>query len=734
MQKSDKREEIINMRKSNQTIKATALALSICATIWAEPDFVKFFQLPISNYTVSFNPENLNHWDKQWHVPLSLDNGKLLFQAKWTENYYNNPFFNSEIITVLENDLSRFPFLEGNPLEALKRLGRDKTTPHSHYGIQVIEVSDFNNADKSIVISLENIPLGRKKPFAMKLYNAKWKDPWDDTEGLHQRSFPNGYVLRNKHSSVDMRTIITQFNWFAIEIQGPSAWGDKNQSDSLILFCRLMSTASCDENTALVSSICQNIAHFTLNSLNQAVSFSSSNSIDEKYGRLRTQLTALYEPKDNISLYRQLCENALAQCRALQEQLDQAIANYRRVASSPAQIPSALDAIKTSINKFQNAYNSYEHNCNEYNQLNSDYEKNEFAFLKNHWESITQWLSNNRTPSPPIRRIEIPRQIEGDCLGRFFYSNFKERRSLIYAFPKNNCYPFPEAVFIHAYNSFMSLSEILAANLLWEETAKGEDLRKICQTYFNVDPLPQDLQNILFDTNPSFHKVRFQIVIQPYLTGQDSDSKGNDYTQLLRPHYAIANGLCPGGKEKHCQALVNARYAMRLFGTSFIDAHHSEAATDSTTNPAGFQGTLPENFLLKNVSTHEGTTIQHNKEKIPSGSWVASPNNCQIANTGNHEKSQSFFSCVIGRCMVYNQPNDWEPENTMIVTLHILLSWSDLHSTENTLRKTDPHHLSVLAQNLHSFWEKSHEKDDPKPENPFAIFYELMHPLRLSQP
>jgi hypothetical protein len=219
-----------------------------------------------------------------------------------------------------------------------------------------------------------------------------------------------------------------------------------------------------------------------------------------------------------------------------------------------------------------------------------------------------------------------------------------------------------EAVYVHSYHSRTGPGcSPLLANILWDVKEKGEALRQKCSERFNVDALPQDLQNFLFNPNAPFAKLRFQVNMQFYMW-----NKGRK-TQLLRPHYAVANMPFPGGKPTD---LVCGRFAMKLYGAEF------ENKGSESEHLSHFLHELPPGFCLKLVHTHEKDAIKIWDKWHKS--WVASPENCQIAGTDNHTVGRSLYSVVMGKCMQYcddysdNRPWD-KNEVTAIVTLHILL-------------------------------------------------------------
>jgi hypothetical protein len=338
--------------------------------------------------------------------------------------------------------------------------------------------------------------------------------------------------------------------------------------------------------------------------------------------------------------------------------------------------------------------------------------------------------------TPPIRppRREVPRGATPGIEHIPHFADSPVRQSWLYQIYIR---PFLEAVYTHSYTGFNPAGSLLLANLIWDAEEKGEVLEQTCSGRFNTDALPPELQDLLFDPNPPFAKLRFQINIQPYMNGwkqvEETTSDGKkqkitvpDPTQCLRPHYAVANMPCANasGRDKLCPAVVGGLFAMRLYGTYFID------------NPNGGTSHFPQEFLpagfsLRTISTHE--QWQDAKKKIPAGCWVASPNNCKIANTDNHNISQSFYSAVMGRCMQYCDDyrdinaRPWDAEVTAIVTLHILLENVSGSSDADIVRhNAATGSLSEIAQKCYDAWETKHRSDAIKRKNPFEEFYNLL--------
>jgi hypothetical protein len=359
-----------------------------------------------------------------------------------------------------------------------------------------------------------------------------------------------------------------------------------------------------------------------------------------------------------------------------------------------------------------------------------------------------------RTPAPPRREHETPpipppspqpapraaaarapwHPQEPELRAIKLFPDFLTEKFRLGFFP-DNCVPrfsflyhtntaflrFFEAVYVHAYTDFDPPGTTLLVNLILDAREKSEDLRQICRQRFNTDALPKELQELLFQENPPFSKLRVQILMHPYREGKEK-------IQLLRPHYAVANMPFQHGAGN----LVCGTFAMRLYGAQFMN-NGNEVGTSHFPTP------LPPGFCLKNVHTHSGTDKQ-NREI-----WIASPNNCQIAGTENYSISRSFFSVVMGKCMQYcdNYSNGrpWDTEATAIVTLHILSNRSEnFYSSDISLlecyknaegKRVEPAipdgtPLSVAAKILYNAWEIMHRGDKPKPKNPFQELCELV--------
>jgi hypothetical protein len=611
---------------------------------------------------------------------LASPKGRELFRIQWGNDYYHHP--TSAIITNLENDLKPLP-PEKNPRTWLERCGRPQTTANSFFGIKVVEQPP---GDNTMRFQFRHFSIGANNHFAVKLHNAEWLCPWDDTPGLHQCSLPNGYVLRKKFSTNRMNTIIPKSHWFAFELQGIGI-GDmnSNQYSSLLWFVFLLPPESRDDENVgelgvTLESIYRNIALFVL----------GPDGIDHsaEFNRCKNALTA--------------CQDAFRNFENSKSSFDSIITRYQQEAD-PTRISLRLQAIKQSIPTFKSV-------CENYLQAKTECKQT----FTSSWVPTRSQEMLPQVPDASVRRQEIPRKDiynSGNFNNSFYFSDDEEdHRSRIYSGSEY----FPEAVCVHSYTDFGPiLCEKLFVNLLWNETAKGDALRQRCQIFFNVDALPQELQGFLFDPNAPFGRLRFQILAQPYNEGQNK-------TQILRPHYAIANGIFPG---KGSPPLVYARYAMRLFGANFID-NQDNNGNDRHYGHAGFLGERPQGFLLKEVNTHEGL-----QGGLPM--WVVSPNNCRIAGTNDYTKNKVFYSVVIGRCMEFNEFDNWEQDNTAIVTLHILLSTGDHGSLCDEMMRHEESYekiqsLPVLAKALYDHWNDSHQNDHPKPENPFKTLHNLV--------
>jgi hypothetical protein len=302
----------------------------------------------------------------------------------------------------------------------------------------------------------------------------------------------------------------------------------------------------------------------------------------------------------------------------------------------------------------------------------------------------------------------------------FFPGNRAPRFSFLYQ-TNPDFLRFFEAVYVHAYTDFTPPGTVLLVNLIWDVGERSEDLRQVCRQRFNTDALPQELQDFLFQENPPFAKLRVQVLMHPY-------RKGAAKIQLLRPHYAVANMPFQHGAGD----LVCGLFAMRLYGAQFVNGGN-EGGTSHFPTP------LPPGFCLKSVHTHSGADKRNNEV------WIASPDNCQIAETDDHGVSRSFFSVVMGKCMQYcdhySRSRPWDAEVTAIVTLHILSNRgesfydSDISLLEYYKNKQgtrvepaipDGTPLSAAAKILHDAWEIKHRADNPKPKNPFQEFYDLV--------
>jgi hypothetical protein len=610
------------------------LALAIFTGSWVNPlsaDPEALFGLSITpdRKTICFMPEATGAgvdelpimsfsdrpgWSQDWRV--SLNALRSAFEAQWTDEHYQD----SENLAVYEGlpgawleDFTNAPILAGNPLTDAERCGRELGTPHSRLGIQVVLLG----ADTP-QLDFRSFPLDT--PFAVKLYGAEWVHPWDDAPGLHQRSLPNGWVLRRKTSQANLNEIrltASGSRTFVVAVQGPGI----NSGDT------------------------------------------------SQYG----SLTVLYYvPK-------------------------------------PGQVLSQFDRRRSLLSKI----------------LLKKLQPLPLIFAADH---LPPNLNTLLTALSPRRELcaTFPE------FGRICFSETPIRKSWLYQHIGGR--PFFEAVYVHSYTHFRPYGSLLLANLIWDEKAKGEALQQKCSEYFNVDALPQELRDFLLAPNAPFAKLRFQINMQYYMLGKEpKDDKKDDPTQILRPHYAVANMLFPEGRRP--ADLVNGTFAMRLWGASFTNP-------DSEGGTSHFPHRLPQGFSSRSVHIHEGIHIHEGTEKVVHHFWLASPNNCQIAGTENHKKGRSFYSVVMGKCMqyrdAYSDNRPWDNDVTAIVTLHILLPVATrvgslkLITTGKTvgygitfasgssvdILKDTP--LSSVAKVLYQAWETT-DND----ENLFQAFYDL---------
>jgi hypothetical protein len=302
---------------------------------------------------------------------------------------------------------------------------------------------------------------------------------------------------------------------------------------------------------------------------------------------------------------------------------------------------------------------------------------------------------------------------KGKVKGITCFSDTPVRQSWLYQHQQDiSDRPFLEAVYAHAYNNFSAyLKLFLLANLIWDERVKDEALRQKCLEYFNTNALPLELQTFLFDPNAPFAKLRFQINIQDFMPGQE-------LIQCLRPHYAVANMPFPAGRG--AADLVNGDFAMKLYGAHFTNQNNEDGTSH-------FPYELPLGFLLKKVHIHEGTT---KTDGVVHHFWVASPNNCQIANTDKHNISQSFYSVVMGKCMqycaTYSDTRPWDGDVTAIVTLHIVLEDGSGYSDADIIKRNSTKSLPETAKKCYDAWEDRHQHDIAKTKNPFKEFYDLL--------
>jgi hypothetical protein len=559
---------------------------------------------------------------EDWHVGLSSNSNLPVFEAHWTEVHYRHKKAErNDVVKAWTEDFARIPFPQGNPLNDFRCSGRDFQLPYSHYGLQIF-ITESDQAE--LIFPFPSLGgVGQEAMFAVKLYGAaEWECPWDDMPGTRYRSLPNGWILRRRNSSADLRKIRLKSNdsrVFALSVQGPYIGAGS-------------------------------------------------------YGSI---LCLYYAPKPGQKL------NASDAQRTLLQTV----------------IPGKLRALKAEC--------AQKSNRPALDRREGTTSSEHFTALASATDSLLTLLSpaTVERPSPSPREEQPRRALQAKASNKKFFSDLELRPSQLYG-----SFLFQEAVYAHAYTRFHAMSASLLpllANLVWDQRAKGNELKKYCQSRFNTQALPQALQDLLFNPNAPFARLRFQVNIQPYMPGEQK-------IHCLRPHYAVANMPCQRGAKD----LVCGLFAMRLYGAQFAN-NANEQGTSHFTAP------LPSGFCLKKVHTHTGNGAD---DRI----WIASPNNCPIAGTDNHDVSCSFFSVVMGKCMQYckqySDQRPWDSEVTAIVTLHILLEnkfdIGDMDSVQSHSAANIT--LPELVAAMHAAWENRHGNERPKPKNPFMELHALM--------
>ncbi|MDR0739138.1 MAG: hypothetical protein LBF33_03205 [Oscillospiraceae bacterium] len=272
---------------------------------------------------------------------------------------------------------------------------------------------------------------------------------------------------------------------------------------------------------------------------------------------------------------------------------------------------------------------------------------------------------------------------------------------------------YPQVVMLHKYDGHSGFSYGAVADIILNNHKKGVELLKDFGNFMNVNALPPDLRDFLFQSDAPFEKLRFQVVIQR------NDSSLND-PLCLRPHYAIAN--MPGGG-KH-ENLLRGVFAIRVYGAEFLP-EDNEASPECSSN---FDRILPKGFSLKEVNTHSSENAE---------CWIASPNNCRIKGTElGDNKSVCFFSVVLGNCMQHleNYEEDrrlfWESKPTAIVTLHVVASsgigYTDVDILRESLERQWRHGgtFSDFVGGLHAYWQHRFGSNSER-QNPFSKLNEL---------
>jgi hypothetical protein len=154
----------------------------------------------------------------------------------------------------------------------------------------------------------------------------------------------------------------------------------------------------------------------------------------------------------------------------------------------------------------------------------------------------------------------------------------------------------------------------------------------------------------------------------------------------LYPHYAVSRNIdIP---------LMKAPYAVRIFGHHFDvsgqqhDSPREQANSHPSDQHAGIAG-VPINtlagagFFLKNVQLLTMPIAADN----PNKKFLACQNIIPLAEINN---SQCFYSVVIGRCGSQNNPDPrrYDSNNTVIITLHILLTPQDAAKLVNSQQQS----------------------------------------------
>ncbi|MDR0728283.1 MAG: hypothetical protein LBF21_01555 [Puniceicoccales bacterium] len=215
--------------------------------------------------------------------------------------------------------------------------------------------------------------------------------------------------------------------------------------------------------------------------------------------------------------------------------------------------------------------------------------------------------------------------------------------------------PFSRFVTLHPYRDFTPRRSPLAADILLDTEAKGEELCQICEQSFNPEALPPELRAVLFNPQAPWDKLRLQVHAQFY---QLPNGQGEgESTHHLYPHHAISP------RQMNFVLFTGEYCAMRLFGATFEDNRHDSSAQRPDARHTLSREQLPEGFLSKQVNADTHIPFPHFLRPLA--------DRCRVVGTDDPNVSRSFFSFVMGYCL--SKGNGI----TAVLTLHILLASPD---------------------------------------------------------
>ncbi|MDR2377297.1 MAG: hypothetical protein LBD54_00920 [Puniceicoccales bacterium] len=259
---------------------------------------------------------------------------------------------------------------------------------------------------------------------------------------------------------------------------------------------------------------------------------------------------------------------------------------------------------------------------------------------------------------------------------------------------------FPRFVTLHPHRDFTLRRSLLAADLLPDTEAKGEELRQICEQSFNPEALPPELRAVLFNPQAPWDRLRLQVHAQFYQLPNGQGEGGS--THHLHPHHAIPP------RQMNFVIFTGEYCAMRLFGADFEDNRHDSSAQRPDARHTLSREQLPEGFLSKQVSAAINIPFPHFLRPLS--------DRCRIADTDDPNVSRSFFSFVMGYCL--SRGNGI----TAVLTLHILLA-----SPDGVLPERIPAGSSLqdTARTLYEEWETRAEGRQ-QPSNPWETLWALV--------